>query len=200
MFTKMSTLILAILLLSGCNKLNVNPYELIKFEGFAAYVINQHKKTDPQLTTVDKSVGCKCNGTKKVKSGDGLASINCQCGADCKCKKDEGTGSIGSLPLPVKYIVWVTSETGCVACNRVSKVISRNNWIVVDNPTESSGWHILRHSMPNLNSPGDLIEKFPNAQGGVPYFQLVVDNVIVKEFNGFMDDNALLGFWQYPTK
>lgn len=30
---------------------------------------------------------CKCNGTGKVRSGDGLAIVDCGCPDTCKCKE-----------------------------------------------------------------------------------------------------------------
>lgn len=31
--------------------------------------------------------GCKCNGTGKEKSGDGIKVVNCRCPDTCACKK-----------------------------------------------------------------------------------------------------------------
>ena len=38
--------------------------------------------------------GCKCNGTGKEKSGDGIALVNCRCPESCGCKKK------GAAPCP----------------------------------------------------------------------------------------------------
>jgi hypothetical protein len=35
--------------------------------------------------------GCKCNGTGKEPSGDGLAVVNCRCPEGCKCKPKGST-------------------------------------------------------------------------------------------------------------
>lgn len=41
----------------------------------------------PPVPTVGCEPGCKCNGTGKEKSGDGLAIVGCRCPDSCKCKQ-----------------------------------------------------------------------------------------------------------------
>ena len=51
--------------------------------------------------------GCKCNGTGKEKSGDGLAMVNCRCPDDCACKAKGAAKQCpnGTCPLPTRSIV-----------------------------------------------------------------------------------------------
>ena len=49
----------------------------------------------PAPTPAGKCVeGCKCNGTGKERSGDGIAVIACRCPESCSCKKK------GEAPCP----------------------------------------------------------------------------------------------------
>ena len=38
--------------------------------------------------------GCRCNGTGREKSGDGIALVNCRCAESCPCKTK------GAKPCP----------------------------------------------------------------------------------------------------
>ena len=55
--------------------------------GFVSYVI-EDAPVSPNIE------GCKCNGSKIQKSGDGLFSKPCQCGSSCSCKKIDEQGSL----------------------------------------------------------------------------------------------------------
>ena len=51
--------------------------------------------------------GCKCNGTGKEKSGDGLAMVNCRCPDDCDCKSKGAAKPCqsGACQWPTRSIV-----------------------------------------------------------------------------------------------
>lgn len=50
--------------------------------------------------------GCKCNGTGKERSGDGLAIVNCRCDDDCECKagKQEPDKPVAVEPPPLRRV------------------------------------------------------------------------------------------------
>ncbi len=60
--------------------------------GFVSYVVED-------LPVSPNIEGCKCNGSKIQKSGDGLFSKPCQCGSSCSCKKIDDQGSLPPKPL-----------------------------------------------------------------------------------------------------
>lgn len=185
----MKTLIILILLLSGCNKLNIDPFDIHTIEGFIAYSAAFHAKDIPQ-TPIDKSAGCKCNGTKKVKSGDGLLNVQCQCGPDCKCKtNNEGTGSIGTVnKLPSKYIVFITQENRCQPCRQQLSVFKQYGWIVTESPIEQ--FHVLK-----VEFNETVQEHYPEYDGSIPHCELIIDGKTVKSYSGFMNQHQLLEFW-----
>ena len=49
------------------------------------------KPAVPAPTPGGCQTGCKCNGTGKEPSGDGLAIVNCRCPDSCKCKQRGAT-------------------------------------------------------------------------------------------------------------
>lgn len=63
-------------------------FELAEVEGLVANImILNHDGINPQPTD------CPCDGTKEIKSGDGLIKIPCPCTKNGECKCVESTGS-----------------------------------------------------------------------------------------------------------
>lgn len=77
-------LILSIVPANADSSLSVNKLDVSKYKGFTAFESSEISTTD--VAVVDK---CPCNGTKRVKSGDGLLEIGCPCGVNCLCGKDK---------------------------------------------------------------------------------------------------------------
>lgn len=67
---------------------NVSIFAYSEVEGLTATLCVIPEKKTPDV------VNCTCNGTGKVKSGDGLVEIPCDCGVNCTCAKKDN----GSLP------------------------------------------------------------------------------------------------------
>lgn len=63
--------------------------------------------------------GCRCNGTGREKSGDGITVVECRCPAGCECKQTnapqqssksstvtrQAPCATGNCPLPTRIIV-----------------------------------------------------------------------------------------------
>lgn len=50
--------------------------------------------------------GCRCNGTGREPTGDGLAVVPCRCDDSCRCKQGKQAKSEdGKCPLPTQRIV-----------------------------------------------------------------------------------------------
>jgi len=55
--------------------------------------------------------GCRCNGTGKEKSGDGIAIVECRCPDSCECKKKKPAAPIKKAsvaPCPNGTCQWPT--------------------------------------------------------------------------------------------
>lgn len=71
-----------LLVFLGCAKRDLAPL---------AAVYGSYGLLDQKVVVIVKECppGCKCGGTGKVRSGDGLAIIDCGCPQTCKCKEGE---------------------------------------------------------------------------------------------------------------
>lgn len=72
----------------------------------------------PKPTPIPVQTTCdKCNGTKKVKTGDGLGTTVCPCGAACKCVKTGASPNVSTT----RQIVLVTQPSVCEPCKQLDK-------------------------------------------------------------------------------
>lgn len=94
----MRCLVVAVALLAGCSRIGA---------GGCAYVglaLAASSKPGPSPVVPAKCCG-KCNGTGRVKSGDGLAWVPCECPDTCSCKAASRAsancdGCKGFVPMP----------------------------------------------------------------------------------------------------
>ena len=95
----------------------VDKYKILEGEGVCAYSIAFLSLDDKPITPIPLPKPdvkeCKCNGTKKVRTGDGLASIKCPCGDSCKCQSPKG--------LPTNRIVLLTAPRRCKPCKQLDE-------------------------------------------------------------------------------
>ncbi len=80
---------------------------------YAAVITNPPKAPTPDKPREGCVEGCKCNGTGKEKSGDGLAVVSCRCDDDCSCKRtpQNARSEPKMVPVPQK-----TPEGGHLEC------------------------------------------------------------------------------------
>lgn len=71
---------------------SVDKFDALKNEGFIAYnvayleTVKNTPEIAPSPKVDEKPKTCsKCNGTKQVRSPDGITNISCPCGSGCKC-------------------------------------------------------------------------------------------------------------------
>jgi hypothetical protein len=62
-----------------------------------AYSVMESPEPAP-VPTVGCEQGCKCNGTGREKSGDGLADVDCRCPITCACKSRKASVSTHGRP------------------------------------------------------------------------------------------------------
>jgi len=120
---------------------------------------------------------CKCNGTKKETSGDGLLTFPCVCGDSCKCKANNAPIDIDTKVYP-KQTYYFTADW-CVPCRAFKRKevpeLQSKGWIVSDD----EGSHIR---VIDVDKRSDLYKKF-GKERTIPLFLLLkngseVDSII----------------------
>lgn len=69
-----------LLLFLGCAKRDLAPVAAV----YGSYGLFGER---PVVVVRECPPSCKCGGTGKVRSGDGLAIVDCGCPSTCKCKE-----------------------------------------------------------------------------------------------------------------
>jgi hypothetical protein len=84
-----------LLLCTGCNATAAVDHASIIADiavRYAAIVCRPQSTPTPDTPAEGCVEGCRCNGTGREKTGDGLSEVDCRCAADCECKpKNEPT-------------------------------------------------------------------------------------------------------------
>lgn len=77
----------------GCAAANAHNHD---YKSLAAVSLGAASIQSPAVVPAVQTTCDECNGTKKVRTGDGLALVDCPCGASCQCK-----ASVSPLALRV---------------------------------------------------------------------------------------------------
>jgi hypothetical protein len=80
---------LLLLLCTGCNATAAVDHASIIADiavRYAAIVCRPQPTPTPDTPAEGCVEGCRCNGTGREKTGDGLSEVDCRCAADCECK------------------------------------------------------------------------------------------------------------------
>lgn len=112
---KVVILLLLLLFLNSdsTNNNTVDIYENMSNEGMVAmHVVSNQSTTVENTVEPSNPTECKCNGTKTIKTPDGLSTIPCPCDV-CKCAKN--TGQQVEVKKPKKLAVFFT-KTFCPPC------------------------------------------------------------------------------------
>jgi len=77
-------LVAVLVILTGCSQpVNLQP----NVAAYGSYAVLEGKRLPPPAPATDGCTeGCKCNGTGRERTGDGLSDSECRCPAGCKCK------------------------------------------------------------------------------------------------------------------
>jgi len=78
-----------LLLCTGCNATAAVDHASIIADiavRYAAIVCRPQSTPTPDTPAEGCVEGCRCNGTGREKTGDGLSEVDCRCAADCECK------------------------------------------------------------------------------------------------------------------
>ena len=114
---------LLLLLLSGCETAAAIDRADIIAALAVRYGALSVRDTAPQPTPDVPSEGCvdgcRCNGTGREKTGDGLSEVDCRCPPTCDCKPvqpepvAEKAAAVDSKPLPMVTIPQVITSSSC---------------------------------------------------------------------------------------
>ena len=114
---------LFLLLLSGCETAAAIDRADIIAALAVRYGALSVRKSAPQPTPDVPSEGCvdgcRCNGTGREKTGDGLSEVDCRCPPSCECKPSQDEPAIEEAavveadPLPLVTIPQVTTSSSC---------------------------------------------------------------------------------------
>lgn len=99
---KRLAILVAILAVAGCQK----KHDLRPFIAVAGYysmtAAGPTPAPLPPAPSAECTKGCKCGGTGREKTGDGLSTTPCRCPDNCQCKASKAstctTGSCGWPP------------------------------------------------------------------------------------------------------
>lgn len=104
-----------LLLFAGCQAaIDIDRADIIAelATQYAAIVVNKPEAPTPDKPREGCVEGCRCNGTGKERTGDGLAVVNCRCPDDCSCKATpQNARSEPLVPVPQK-----TPDGGHLEC------------------------------------------------------------------------------------
>ena len=157
-----------LLLLTGCSSL-----DLIESEGVNAFAV--------VITEVKPTVNCSCDGTGKVKSGDGIIDVPCPCNP-CKCEKKENV-------IKGKQI-WFFSGPNCPPCKKmeggVFPKLKKDGWTIVE-PGARGNAHIVKIT-DDKRIKDYKIEAFPT-------MILFIDGKEVNRSVGYMSEKQIKKFW-----
>jgi hypothetical protein len=83
---------------------------------YAAIMTRQDDTPAPTPTpSGDCTTGCKCNGTGKERTGDGLSVVDCRCPDNCKCKASAPPKTRSEDP-PMVDVPQANFQNGTVEC------------------------------------------------------------------------------------
>lgn len=80
-----------VILFAGCSQPeNLQP----AIAAYGSYAVMEGKRLPPPSPVADGCTeGCRCNGTGRERTGDGLSESECRCPDSCKCKSKKATAT-----------------------------------------------------------------------------------------------------------
>jgi len=90
-------------------------HDLKVAEGMVAMDVNFNGNDVPDVQE------CKCNGTKKVRTPDGVSWQPCQCGEGCKCKRGDAHEVDDAPVVTVDEVPFATTEDDKTIIEEASK-------------------------------------------------------------------------------
>lgn len=77
---------------------------------------NTPAPTPPPAPSGDCTTGCRCNGTGKERTGDGLSVVDCRCPDACKCKASSAPPEMRSEDPPMVEVPQADFRHGTIEC------------------------------------------------------------------------------------
>jgi thiol-disulfide isomerase/thioredoxin len=186
-------LIIVVLLLSPstASLLPANDdYDYQLAEGMVAMqVVNTDFSSATQPDKVIPKPLCKCGGTGKERSGDGLIELPCVCSPNCKCAK---TGDVQSDV----YTSYYFTASWCGPCNTFHTVdipsLEKSGWIFVKNKWVR-GANVVIMDIDKADNRAKFNEYKDSDTQVIPYFVMTKNGKKIKSRSGYV------GFIEYAN-
>lgn len=174
---------------------SLDKYSILANEGFVASNVaglyeepkeEEKPAPTPQPETPKVTTCSQCGGTKKVKTGDGLANIPCPCGENCKC-----VGMVANAPKLRQKLVLVTAVDWCQPCKQIdSSTIPA---------LRAMGWRIKHVQDPEENPHIEIVGDDRAAEFGVntfPTWIVFVDGKETVRRTGYLNGYGVGHLWE----
>jgi len=167
----------------------IDRFARLQNEAIVAYSVaalyEEPKETVPTPTPNPTPKTCnRCNGTKKVRSGDGLALIPCECGDGCQCS----TKGAAKATEPRQTLLLVTDVLYCGPCITMDRntipALKARGWKV------EAGGHIEIY---DYYKRLDLVHKYGVTE--TPTWIIVKEGKVLRKYAGYLNGYGVGHFW-----
>lgn len=93
-------LVLLLIVFSGCSQTASLQPDVAAYGSYAV-MEGRRRPAPPPAPTDGCAAGCKCNGTGREPTGDGLSDSECRCPDGCDCKKKAAPAAMAPVKAPI---------------------------------------------------------------------------------------------------
>lgn len=169
----------------------LDKFQTISSEGMVAIQSANTKFEEHSPDKVIPSPVCNCNGTGKVKSGDGIFDVPCPCGDKCKCKKPNDQGQAPPVQetkeeqKQEQYVRYYFGAKWCGPCIIFKRddipALIKSGWTFSDK--ESSDVTVV-----DVDENPTLFQKYSESNPqSIPYFVITRNGKIIKSRTGYVN-------------
>lgn len=130
---------------------------------------------------------CRCGGTGKEKSGDGLISMPCVCQPNCKCKKPNDQGQAPPVKEEIKeqYVRYYFGAKWCGPCVTFKTtdipMLQKAGWTFSDKETSDV-------TVVDVDENPTLFQKYAESNPqSIPYFVVAKGGKRIKARTGYVN-------------
>lgn len=167
-------------------------YELMTNEAVIA-LINLSDSSNVPTPPSPIPVNCKCNGTGREKSGDGLIDMPCSCQPNCRCKRTQEipTTTIEKPKTVVQKKIYYITSNNCIFCVKFDRLevpeLKSKGWGVDDNPKSCI-------QKVNMSIDPTIYDKYGKDRG-LPLFIYLEDGVEKNAIEGYTSAYNVSKLW-----
>lgn len=174
-------LILIFLMLTNEPKQNFNR-PLLAYEAEVAYkVIDRDLSQDSEVIPTPI---CSCNGTGRIKSGDGIIDIPCPCGDKCKCGNKLPDNTITISDFPHRYMFTMKSCSYCETFKHNDiPVLLNANWVIgYDKLANRENFVVI-----DIDKNPEIYNLYKEEDDLLPFFVVIKNKKKVDSKHGYMN-------------